>query len=84
MGRARFAASRSVVDTLADEPFEAFDREAAPRDASCKNYGPRLDDIVVIEVNLTRFRIDAGERSDLMSGPAWIRTRDQGIMSWID
>ena len=27
-----------------------LDREAAPRDASCKNDGPRLDDIVAIEV----------------------------------
>src|SRR3990172_1499339 len=63
MGRTRFAACRSIVNTLADEPIEAVDREAAPRDASCKNDGSRLDDIGAIEVNLTRFRIDASDRA---------------------
>ena len=49
MGGARFAACRTIVDTLADKPIEAVDREAAPRDASGKNDGPRPNDIVAIE-----------------------------------
>ena len=63
MGSARFAACRAIVDTFADKPIEAVDREAAPRDASGKNDRPRPDDIVAIEVNLTRFRIEASDRA---------------------
>ena len=54
MGGARFAACRAIVDAFADEPIEAIDREATPRDAGGKNEGPRPDDIVAIEVDLTR------------------------------
>ena len=54
VGGARFAARRAVVDALADQPVEAVDREATPRDAGGKNDGPRPDDVVAIEVNLTR------------------------------
>src|SRR5574342_438789 len=61
MGRTRFAACRAIVDTLADEPVEAFDREPAPRDAGRKNDGPRTDDIAAIEVDLARSRIDASD-----------------------
>ena len=52
MGGARFAACRAIVDALADQPIEAVDREATPRDAGGKNDGPRPDDIVAIEENL--------------------------------
>ena len=60
MGAGRFAACRPVVDALADEPVEAVDRDTAPRDAGGKDHGSRADDIVAIEVNLPRFRIEAG------------------------
>ena len=63
MGSARFAACRTVINTFADKPIEADDLEAAPRDASGKNDGPRPDDVVAIEVNLTRFRIDSSDRA---------------------
>ena len=63
MGGARFAACRAIVDALADQPIEAVDREATPRDASGENDGPRPDDVVAIEVNLTRCRIDASDRA---------------------
>jgi hypothetical protein len=61
MSGARFAACRSIVDTLANEPIEAIAREATPRHASGKNYCPRPDDIAAIEKNLTRFRIDLSD-----------------------
>ena len=63
MGGARFTACRSVVDTLADQPVEAIDREATPGDASGKNDGARADDVVAIEENLARRRIDASDRA---------------------
>src|SRR5689334_9122250 len=63
MGDARFATCRAIVNAFADEPIETFDREAAPRDASRQNNGTRPDDVVTVEVNLARCRIDAGNRA---------------------
>ena len=37
--------------------------EATPRDAGGENDGPRPDDVVAIEADLTRCRIDAGDRA---------------------
>ena len=33
VGHPRFAARRAIIDALSDEPVEAFDRKAPPRDA---------------------------------------------------
>src|SRR4030095_6366907 len=63
VGGARFAACRAIVDALADQPIEAVDRQTTPRDPSGKNDGPRPDDIVAIEDNLSRRRIDASTRA---------------------
>src|SRR5918998_3888476 len=63
VGGARFAARRSVVDTLADEPIEAIVRKTAPRHAGCKNYRPRPDGIAAIEEDLARFRVDSSDRA---------------------
>ena len=60
---ARFAARGAVVDALADEPIEAVDREAAPRDAGGENDRSRPDDIVAVEGDFARRRIDAGDRA---------------------
>src|SRR5206468_12836303 len=46
MGRARFTACRTIIDTFADKLVEAVDRQAAPRDARCENDRPRPDDVV--------------------------------------
>ena len=58
-----FAACRAIVDALADQPVEAVDRQATPRHAGGKNDGPPPDDIVAIEANLTRCRIDTSDRA---------------------
>jgi hypothetical protein len=63
VGGARFAARRAIVDALADQPIEAVDRQATPRYASGKNDGPPPDNIVAIEANLPRCRIDTSNRA---------------------
>lgn len=61
MRGASFASRRTVVDAFADEPIEAVDRETAPRDASREYHGPRPHDVVAIEMNLARFRIEPSD-----------------------
>src|SRR5947207_1582353 len=63
MGRARFAACRAIVNTFADEPIESVDRQATPRDARRENDRLRPHDVVAIEMNFTRSRIDASDRA---------------------
>ena len=57
---AGFAARRAVVDALADQPIKPVDRESAPRYARGKDDGPAPHDVVAIEANLTRRRIESG------------------------
>src|SRR6266496_2661544 len=59
MGRARFAARRTVVNAFADEPIEAVDGEPPPSDASGKDERSGSDGVVAIEIHLTCLRIDS-------------------------
>ena len=63
MNDAHFAARGAIVDTLADKPIEAIDREASPRHASGKNEGSCPDDVVTIEKHFARRWIDARDRA---------------------
>src|SRR5207253_5770905 len=56
-----FATCGPVIDTLADEPIEAIDSEATPRDARCQNESACPDDIVAIEEHFAHGRIDASD-----------------------
>ena len=59
VGGTRFAACRSVIDPFADKALDALDGELTPRYSGGKNDGPSPDNIVSIEEDLSRQRIDA-------------------------
>ena len=61
MRAARFAARGAVIDPLADEPIEAVDREASPRDAGGKNERSCPDDVVPVQQHFARRWTDAGD-----------------------
>jgi hypothetical protein len=61
MSGARFAARGPKVDTLSNEPIEAIDGEATPRDAGGKNEGSCPDDVITIEKHFARCRTDASD-----------------------
>jgi len=63
MRRGRFAARRTVEDALADQPVEAIDGEAAPRDPGGENDGACVDDIAAIDVHLAGLRIEPRDRA---------------------
>ena len=74
---ARLAARRTKVDALANEPVEALNLESAPLDAAGKYDGPRADDLIAVEHDLMRLRIDAGDRArdqDLRPEPLGLQT----------
>ena len=59
------------IQALPDQPVEALDRQATPRHARGENDGPGPNEVVAIEENLTRRRIDSGltERVTSISAP---------------
>ena len=58
-----FAAGGAILDALSDQSVEAVYAQAAPRYAGSENDGLPTDDIVTIEANLTRCRIDTSDRA---------------------
>ena len=48
---------------LPGEPVEALDREAAPRHAAREDDRLRAEDVAAVEVDVTRRRVDAGDRA---------------------
>ena len=60
---AHLAARGAVVDALADQPIEAVDGEAPPRDAGGEDQRPRPHDVAAVEEHFARRRIDARDRA---------------------
>ena len=78
---AHFAARGAVVDALADQPIEAVDGEATPRDAGGEDQRSRADDVAAVEEHFARRRIDArdGARDqDLRPEPPRLLERATG------
>ena len=59
----RLAAGRAVVDALADQPVDARDREVPPGHAGGEDDRARAQLVAAVEVDLSRARVDAGDRA---------------------
>src|SRR5215831_1176171 len=60
-GGSSLAACRSVVNTLANQPLNALDRNSTPGHASGEDNGARPDDVIAIEKDLPSTRLDTSD-----------------------
>ena len=77
----RLAARGAVRDALPGQPFESLDGQLPPGDAAGEDDRPRGEHVAAVELDLTRVRVDPGDRAgdqDLGAEPPRLLQRTTG------